>query len=211
MTATMSACSNRAQIFESPEGGWFSKPIDFFAKPEWAQTANPAAIELGSTVPVAAEDLVNTDGSCAAKVEVSQTAEISSSAITQASSHPAASAASNNGGAVSSAPEPVGAGAQNLPVLGGIALGMSECEAVRHAGSPNNVAISTGEQGERKAVLTYAGGSWPGIYTFSAGRLKVVDAVPEPEKSKKALSKKKKTPMHAQSAAQASVNRVDVQ
>lgn len=89
---------------------------------------------------------------------------------------------------------------------------MSECEAVRRAGAPSNVAISSA-QGERKAVITYLGGSLPGIYTFTAGRLKVIDAVPEPEKPKKP-EKKKKTPKRAKTAktaAQAPTNRVNVQ
>ena len=59
------------------------------------------------------------------------------------------------------------------PVLGGVALGMSECEVVRRAGLPGNVDIGVGDQGSRKVVLTYLSGPWPGIYTFSAGRLKL--------------------------------------
>ena len=82
-------------------------------------------------------------------------------------------------------------------------------EAVRRAGHPNNVAISAGEGGERKVVLTYAEGPWPGIYTFAAGRLKEVDAVPEPEKPKKPAPKKKKPAKRAKSAS--SAERVYVQ
>jgi hypothetical protein len=79
------------------------------------------------------------------------------------------------------------------PLLGGVALGMSECEVVRRAGLPGTVSIGTGEGGNRKAVLTYLAGPWPGIYTFDSGRLKVVDRAPEqpappkePPKTKKA-------------------------
>lgn len=79
------------------------------------------------------------------------------------------------------------------PVVGGIALGMSECEAVRRAGLPSNVSIGAGDQGERKTVLTYLGGTWPGIYTFQSGRLKEIARAPEPEKPvKKKIVKKKK-------------------
>ena len=77
------------------------------------------------------------------------------------------------------------------PVLGGISLGMSECQAVRRAGQPANVAISADEKGERKAVVTYLSGPWPGIYTFNAGRLKVIDRAPEQEKPKAPVKKKK--------------------
>jgi hypothetical protein len=76
-------------------------------------------------------------------------------------------------------------------VMGGIALGMTECQAVRRAGQPSRVAIGAANKGERKVVLTYLAGPWPGVYTFESGRLKVVDAVSgelkadEPKKKKK--------------------------
>jgi hypothetical protein len=68
---------------------------------------------------------------------------------------------------------------------------MTECQAVRRAGTPSNVQIGAGEGGERKVVLTYLSGPWPGIYTFAAGRLKVIDEVPEQEKPKPAPKKKR--------------------
>jgi hypothetical protein len=61
-------------------------------------------------------------------------------------------------------------------VSGGIALGMTECQAVQRAGSPSNVAIAAGEKGERKVVLTYLSGPWP---------------APEQPKPAKAAPKKK--------------------
>ena len=76
--------------------------------------------------------------------------------------------------------------------MGGIALGMTECEVVRRAGLPDNVNIGAGEKGERKVVLTYLSGTWPGIYTFDAGRLKVIDRAPVPEiRSSRRKSKNK--------------------
>jgi hypothetical protein len=77
------------------------------------------------------------------------------------------------------------------PVLGGIALGMTECQAVRRAGQPSNVSIASGGNGARKVVLTYLSGPWPGIYTFDSGRLKVVDAAPVQEKPAKGKSKRR--------------------
>jgi hypothetical protein len=77
--------------------------------------------------------------------------------------------------------------------MGGIALGMSECDVVRRAGLAGNVNISAGNRGERKVVLTYLSGTWPGIYTFDAGRLKVVDRAPVPETPAKPPAKKKST------------------
>jgi hypothetical protein len=79
--------------------------------------------------------------------------------------------------------QPEGAGAAGAPVMGGIALGMTECQAVRRAGRPSHVTIGTGKGGVRKVVLTYQSGPRPGVYTFAAGRLKVIDAPPTQAKS----------------------------
>jgi hypothetical protein len=77
-----------------------------------------------------------------------------------------------------------GPGAAGAPLLGGIALGMTECQAVRRGGQPSNVSIGAGAKGERKVVISYLGGTWPGIYTFEGGRLRQVDAAPVPERPK---------------------------
>ena len=77
-----------------------------------------------------------------------------------------------------------GAGLSGAPLLGGIALGMTECQAVRRGGQPNSVSVGASPKGERKVVVTYLSGPWPGIYTFDSGRLKQVDAAPVPEKPK---------------------------
>lgn len=77
-----------------------------------------------------------------------------------------------------------GAGMSGAPLLGGIALGMTECQAVRRGGQPSNVSVGAGLRGERKVVITYLSGTWPGIYTFKSGRLRQVDAAPVPEKPK---------------------------
>ena len=67
---------------------------------------------------------------------------------------------------------------------------MTECQAVQRAGTPSNVAISATEKGERKVVLTYLSGPWPGIYTFTDGRLKVVEVAPDQPKPAKPAPKK---------------------
>lgn len=74
--------------------------------------------------------------------------------------------------------QPEVAGPAGVPVAGGVALGMTECEAVRRVGQPSQVTVATGDQGVRKVVLTYASGPRSGVYTFEAGRLKVIDALP---------------------------------
>jgi len=90
-------------------------------------------------------------------------------------------------------------------VTGGIALGMTECHAVQRVGTPSSVAISTGDKGERKVVLTYLSGPRPGIYTFSGGRLNVVELAPEQPKSAKPAAKKtpKKKPANTAQFQQA--------
>jgi hypothetical protein len=106
----------------------------------------------------------------------------------------------------------VGAMPTGPAVLGGVALGMTECQVVRRAGAPSNVAIGGDGRGERKVVLSYLAGTWPGIYHFQSGRLQEIDAAPEQpkpvaktkakvkvkaktkEKTKKAKSKKKPPP-----------------
>ena len=84
---------------------------------------------------------------------------------------------------------------------------MSECDVVRRAGLPGNISIGTGDRGERKVVLTYLTGTWPGIYTFDGGRLKIVERAPEPPPSAKPPVKKQKakTPAKPKTATQETV------
>jgi len=159
------------------DAGWFSKPVSSLLSREDGSGSMATAknFSLGPSGPVAPEDLVNPDGSCAA------------AAPDPASSSPAAApqvgsvAGDLAGGAMPAA-------ATEVP-LGGVALGMAECQVVRRAGAPSNVAIAS-ENNERKTVLTYTGGQWPGVYTFVSGRLKVVDALPEAQKPKPVAKKK---------------------
>ena len=58
-------------------------------------------------------------------------------------------------------------------------------------GLPGNINIGAGDKGERKVVLTYLTGTWPGIYTFDNGRLKVVERAPAPPAPAKPPAKKK--------------------
>lgn len=191
-------CSGTSNFLDSKnEGGLFSKPVDIFAKPDWARP-NTANASLGPSGPVGPEDLVNADGSCApAAPETAQTAAPPAATSTE----PVPDRLQGDGGGAAPAGSP--------PVLGGVALGMTECQAVRRAGQPGNVAVSADERGERKVVLTYLSGPWPGIYTFTSGRLKTIDMVPEQQKPK-APPKKKPAPKRAKSAAH-QVERVYVQ
>jgi predicted small secreted protein len=169
IAAATAGCSNKAGVGESiNEGGWFSKPVDLFAKPDWARPAGEGKVgDLGPSGPVNPDNLVGGDGRCLGG---------SAPAAEAAAPVTAASAGGDPG-----APQ----------VMGGIGLGMSECDAVRRAGLPSNVSIGTDEKGERKVVLTYLGGTWPGIYTFTAGRLKAIDRAPEQPKPARPAPKKK--------------------
>ncbi|MGB6350502.1 MAG: hypothetical protein WBG10_10790 [Pseudolabrys sp.] len=184
---TVAGCKNSAEIFQDQnEGGWFSKPLDLLGKPDWARPNANASVNLGPQGPVSAEDLVSADGLCAqpSAALAQAAAPASAPAETQQPATPAATTADPGLQHL----EPGGA----PTVAGGIALGMTECQAVQRGGSPNNVAISAGDRGERKVVITYLSGPWPGIYTFSGGRLNVIERAPEQPKPAKAAPKKKK-------------------
>lgn len=80
-------------------------------------------------------------------------------------------------------PGGVNALAGEAPALapgGSVALGHTECDVARGIGSaPDNVQLSNNPRGDRQAVLTYSRGTRPGIYTFNAGRLTMVERGPE--------------------------------
>ncbi len=181
-----------SSITEAQDTGWFSKPMELFRKPEWATVSSNAA-DLGPSGPVAAEDLVSAEGQCAANS--------ADGAAARPAATPVSAPASGSGfeGRLQTGP---GAGPSAAPpVVGAISLGMTECQAVRRAGSPSHVAVSAGENGERRVVLTYLSGPWPGIYTFDSGRLKVVDAAPGQERKpepKKKPAKRAKTAARTQ-------------
>ena len=208
----VAACKNSAQIFESNnDGGWFSKPMDVFATPDWAKpTGGGKPVSLGPRGPVAAEELVGADGRCG--VPVVEAAPPPPPAEAAPADRPVGSVA----GDLASAPMPAAPPASVTPsaappeqppgapqVMGGVALGMSECDVVRRAGLAGNVNIGAGEKGERKVVLSYVSGTWPGIYTFTDGRLRVIDRAPEPPPSAKPPVKKKnaKKPVKPKTAA----------
>ena len=203
-TLGLAGCGNQTRLFEDQnDGGWFSRPA--FTAPSWAKPST-GKINLSLMGPVNSEELVSAEGQCAAPAPAAVQAAEASPPTTQ-SPEPTDRAVGSVAGDLAPAPMPAatpasaggGPGLQRLEpasapmTSGGIALGMTECQAVQRAGNPSNVAISTGEKGERKVVLTYLSGPWPGIYTFMGGRLNVVERAPEqpkPEKTKKTPKKK---------------------
>jgi len=175
-------------------GDWFSKPTTVFSRADGSSAAvADKNFELGPTGPVAAEDLVGADGRC-----FSPAAPPPPQA---AAPPPAEPAVGSMAGDLAGAPMPAGAPApievdpSEPQVVGGIALGMSECDVVRRAGVPANVSIGVGDNNDRRVVLTYLSGPWPGIYTFASGRLKEISAAPvqpkPPAKPAKPAPKKK--------------------
>jgi hypothetical protein len=203
-TALAAAGCNNAKeaLTDKSEGGWFSKPVDMLAKPDWARPTT-GGVNLGPQGPVTAEDMVSADGQCAMPAAaVAQAAEASPVQPPAPADRPVGSVAGDLAGAPMPAATKTSAGpglerldmapSAAAPVVsGGISLGMTECQTVQRAGSPSNVAISAGEKGERRVVRTYLSGPWPGIYTFNDGRLKVVERAPEQPKPAKAAPKKK--------------------
>lgn len=203
------------------EGGLFSKPANIFATPDWAKASTKGqSVSLGPSGPVALEDMVGADGRCApavaeappaapapAPAEPAKPAEAAAPPPPPPVDRPVGSMAGDLAGApmppgpppplkpqpvAAAAPEP----APSLPpagpqVIGGLVLGITECDAVRRAGPPNTVSIGATAKGARKVVLTYLTGTRPGIYTFESGRLKEIERAPEPPAPPKAPPKKK--------------------
>jgi hypothetical protein len=198
LAASVAGCKNAAQVFESNnEGTWFSKPVDVFAKPDWANLrGDQRAPDLGPQGAVGPDNLVGADGRCMAPEQAQAAAQ--PAPAPEPTAEPAfGSVAEANPNERLPSPEP---GAPQ--VVGGIALGMSECDAVRRAGVPGNVNIGAGNRGERKVVLTYLTGPWPGIYHFADGRLKIIERAPTPPAPPKAPPKKNsKKPVKPKTAA----------
>ena len=199
----VAGCKNSTQLFQdSNEGGWFSKPADIFAKPSWARaTSDDQNVVLNPRAPVDSNELVTADGRCGEPAAAAAPAAPEPAA---APTPPADRPVGTVVGDYARAPMPEAplaaanpnAAALGQPpggsaVMGGVALGMTECDVVRRAGLPGNINIGAGDKGERKVVLTYLSGTWPGIYTFDSGRLKVVDRAPVPETPVKPVKKQK--------------------
>lgn len=183
-------------MFDKNEGGFFSKPIDMFAKPDWARPVDEKRTDMDTGGPVGPDDLVSADGRCGAAAAQTPAPVMTPSVGAPPTAPPVGSTAGSMAGELPEEPAPAAPAAADQgipPVLGGIALGMTECQAAQRAGLASNVSISAGDKGERRVVLTYLSGPWPGIYHFDDGRLKEVDRAPVPPAPPKAPPKKKAT------------------
>jgi hypothetical protein len=82
------------------------------------------------------------------------------------------------------------AGVPMIPAA--IALEMTECDVVKRAGAPDRVEIGANDRRERTATLTYLRGDRPGIYGFTEGRLKSMEATAAPPEPPQRTAKKGK-------------------
>jgi hypothetical protein len=179
-------------MFDKGAGTDFlSRSANIFDKPDWAQTQSGkiAGADMDSGGPVGPDDLVTADGRCTAAMAQAPAAAAAANAPPANASVGGVSGELGGEPAPATAAMPANLGAPT--VVGGIALGMTECQAVQRAGQPGNVSISADPKGERQVVLTYLSGSWPGIYHFSDGRLKEIDRAPAPPEAPKPPPKKK--------------------
>ncbi len=169
MALTLAGCSGSDY---DTSGAWFSKPLDLFGR-----RGGYTFSQLGGSKQeraITANDLVDANGACPAATPPAQPQ----------------SAAGNPGESSPAAAEGV--------VLGGVAVGMSECDVVARVGRPTAVNLGTSPSGDRTAILTFTSGPRPGVYRFIAGRLTEMDRVeepaPAPEKNKAAKTKRTKKP-----------------
>ena len=198
----VAGCSSSPLFDRDSYNDMFSKKVEWFKTPDWAKGTH-ANVKLGPSGPVAPEDLVTADGRCAPKAEPAPPAAAQPAAPAQTPNASANRRVGSVAGDLAGTPMQANAAAPlpdrlepSAPSSGpiaasGIALGMSECDVVRRAGQPSNVSIGAGNKGERKVVVSYLGGDWPGIYEFRSGRLETIDAVPQAEKSAEAKNKTK--------------------
>jgi hypothetical protein len=183
LAAMVAGCKNTNNLFDS--GPTFSADA-LFAKPDWANSNHLKESQLTNTTPVAPEDLVGADGRCTVVMAQAQATPIAV---------PVAAPAPDAAGAEVQGPDAAtpGMDGQTVPLeMGAVALGMTECTAVRRAGMPARVDISANAQNQRAVVLTYLSGPWPGIYHFADGRLREVERAPLPPEPPKPEPKKKK-------------------
>lgn len=178
LAAAVAGCSGTGEALSEMK---LSKTADLFTIKVADSTVLPAEDARFGHGPVPPEQLVDPSGHCVAETQPGGTdgaaGGVDATAVPAAAVAPAGVQPADPG---------------QLPLLGGVGLGMTECQVVRRAGAPSNVAISGDAGGDRVTVLTYLTGSLPGIYRFTSGRLKVIEKAPEPPKPEKPVRKRAK-------------------
>lgn len=174
LAATLTGCGGGAADMFSRDADWFSSRNSLFR----SRTLSVENQSLSSTRPVSPEDLVSADGTCLG---------MSAPAAPRDSNAQARPSDLAPGGAP--ADSGLGQGA-----LGGVALGMTECEVARSEGVATSTEIGANAAGDREVTLTYLGGARPGIYKFTAGRLSSIDRAPEPARPERPARKQTRKP-----------------
>jgi hypothetical protein len=133
--------------------------------------AMAAPVQVEPTKAITAEELIDAQGNCAGSP--------------MASAAPATAETAGN--------DPVTLPSNPGLAVGGIGLGMSECDVVKRAGPPEKMTLGQNERSERTLVLTYLHNTRPGIYSFVAGRLATIERVDEPPPPPKPKAAKPKS------------------
>ena len=167
----IAALSGCAATTDETKPAATGKLSDVFATPDWAKFSTGERTKTARAI--TPDDLIGSDGSCAA--------------TRIATPEPSPQPAAETEGASSNRIASMALVQQGPTVSGGIALAMTECDVAQRAGFPGNVEIGSEAGGDRTAVLTYRQGPWPGIYRFRGGRLVAIERVEviEPPKLKK--------------------------
>ncbi len=163
LAPAIAGCSGASDMFQSD---MLSKDAEWFSRPGrlFIRNVSIDAPPLTPNRPITPDDLVSAEGGCPGMPAPATPADANASTEAPAG-----------------APQPAG---------GTVALGHAECDVVRGIGAPDNVNISNNERGERLAVVTWSHGPRAGIYTFTAGRLSSIEAVPAPATPPKAAKSK---------------------
>jgi len=180
--ATALALCGCANVDYDNKDAWFAKPFELVSR-KGGYTFSELQESKERARPITASDLVDGKGSCPTP---------------QAAQQAPATAAANQAPGV-----PPAADSGSL-LGGGVALGMSECDVVSRAGSPNAVQIGKAPNGDRTAVLTFNSGPRPGIYHFAGGALTEVErgqVAPPAPPSAQAVKKKPASPSKASKQA----------
>jgi hypothetical protein len=155
--ATALALCGCANVEFENKDAWFAKPFEFVSR-KGGYTFSELQDSRARARPITANDLVDGNGSCPAPQASHQTPQQAPAAVA-ANQAPGVPSAVDTGSLLG----------------GGVALGMSECDIVFRAGSPNAVQIGKAPTGDRTAVLTFNSGPRPGIYHFAGGALTEVE------------------------------------
>jgi hypothetical protein len=183
--ATALALCGCANVDYENKDAWFAKPFELTSR-KGGYTFSELQETKERARPITANDLVDGNGSCPAP-QASQQATQQAPAAAAANQAPGVAPAADGGSLLG----------------GGVALGMSECDVVFRAGSPNAVQIGKGPNGERTAVLTFNGGPRPGIYHFASGALAEVERVQSAPAPPSAQVAKKKPASPSKASKQA--------